>query len=393
VRPSWSVGLAIQALSYNGPVRKALTLLACVVPWTGAALAVDYDVITGKQVTLLGSGALGLREFPDGALAVLSVRPTMRLLVSSGVSSFLLEGSRLDSLRKAQCVLKPGKRGEFDNGYTGISGAWKAADGKLYAFYHAEDQEGMTRFDNSVPGYYGCAAAAVSVDNGRSFTKLGPVVTSAQGKDPGGRADQGCGELCVVPERGGKYLYMYYVDHSRLDGRGVQIFLARSAIVEGPPVKGSWKKYCHGVFREDGLGGMDTPVVTARDIPADATFPHVTWSGALSSYVMVFNVVAYLEHPEAGGEGRAERSGIHVAYSRDGISWSKPRQLIKAFSIPFKGRELAWHPSLVWDKEGSLAAWLVYSYTPSWGYEAPKESPHYMVGRRVKFARGAGKGR
>jgi hypothetical protein len=104
---------------------------------------------------------------------------------------------------------------------------------------------------------------------------------------------------------------------------------------------------------------------------------------------MVFNIVVYLEHPGEGHEGRPEQSGIYVAYSDDGIVWSEPRQLIKAFSIPFKGRELAWHPTLIWDGVGSLGGWLVYSWTPSWGYDPPQESPHYMVGRRVEFRPGS----
>jgi len=314
----------------------------------------EIAIKIGPQVTILSSGALGLTEFPDGAIAIVGTRSLVRLLLSSGVSSFLVEGSSLDSLKTARCVLKPGRAGEYDNGYAGICGVYRHRDAKLYAFYHAEDQEGMKRFGNLVPGYYSLVGAAVSGPGATAFEKLGPVVTSAQVKDPNGMPDQGCGEMCVVRDKTGRYLLMYYADHSRINAR-------------------------------DGLGGEDTPVVSVRSIPADATFPHVTYSGALRKYVMVFNIVAYLEHPVTGHEGRPEQSGIYTAYSDDGIAWSDPRQLIKAFSIPFKGRELAWHPTLIWDGEKSLGGWLVYSYTPSWGYDVPQESPHYMVGRRVEF--------
>ena len=345
----------------------------------------EIAIKIGPQVTILSSGALGLTEFPDGAIAIVGTRSLVRLLLSSGVSSFLVEGSSLDSLKTARCVLKPGRAGEYDNGYAGICGVYRHRDAKLYAFYHAEDQEGMKRFGNLVPGYYSLVGAAVSGPGATAFEKLGPVVTSAQVKDPNGMPDQGCGEMCVVRDKTGRYLLMYYADHSRINGRGVQICLARSPVGKRPPVPGTWKKYCRDGFTRDGLGGEDTPVVSVRSIPADATFPHVTYSGALRKYVMVFNIVAYLEHPVTGHEGRPEQSGIYTAYSDDGIAWSDPRQLIKAFSIPFKGRELAWHPTLIWDGEESLTGWLVYSYTPVWGYVPPQESPHYMVGRRVEF--------
>ena len=316
----------------TGTILGALAVLLAS-PGVGPAAAPGLTVRTGKQVTLLGDRALGLREFPDGAIAVVSRSPKVRLLVSSGVSSFLVEGRRLDALDRAERVLAPGKPGEFDNGYAGISGAWRDPAGRLYAFYHAEDHEGLGRFGNNVPGFYCRAALAVSDDDGRAFTKMGPVVTSAQVKEPGGPFDQGCGELCVVAERDGCHLYMYYADHSRVGGRGVQICLARAPIEGGAPAPGTWKKYHQGAFGEDGLGGQDTPVVSAGGIPADATFPHVTWSRALGVYVMVFNVVAYLEHPESGKERRPGRSGIYWAWSADGISWSEPRQLLRAYSM------------------------------------------------------------
>ncbi len=348
-------------------------------------MAAPIGVSLGEQVTLLDHKQLGLQYFPDGAVAFLDRKPSLRLLLSAGVSSYLVEGSDIQSLNSARLVLTPGNPEEFDNGYAGISGVYAHRDGKLYAFYHAEDQESMKSFWNEVPGYYGCVGMAVSDDGGRSFTKLGPAITSAQVKDPKEMPDQGCGELCVFPEIRGKYLYAYYVDHSRVEGRGVQIFLARSRVTKAPPLPGTWKKYHEGKFREDGLGGRDTPVLSAREINADATFPHVTYSTALGKYVMVFNIVAYLEHPHGEKEGKPVKSGIYVAFSDDGISWSKPHQLITVFSIPFKDRELAWHPTLLWDSEESVEGWLVYSYTPSWGHEHLGGMPHYMVGRRIRF--------
>ena len=198
--------------------------------------------------------------------------------------------------------------------------------------------------------------------------------------------DQGCGELCTLPDKSNTYLYAYYVDHSRVNNRGVQICMARSKISEGPPLPGTWKKYYKGKFREKGLKGLDTPVLSARNMHADAAFPHVSFSTLLNKYVMVFNINAYMEYVNKKQNMKPEKSGIYMAFSDDAVLWSKPRQLITIFSIPVRNRELGWHPALIWDSDKSSEAWLVYSFTPSWGHEHLKGIPHHMAGQRMKFS-------
>lgn len=369
-----------------------IALLVSVVAVAGPAGAFNEPAVElGKRETFLYDGDLGLREFPDGVISVLESQPVLKIVFSAGVSSYRLEGASLRSLHSPQLLLAPGEKMSFDNGYAGIGGLYAHADGKLYAFYHAEDQEGMGKFPNGVPGYYGRIAMAMSGDRGRTFEKIGVAVRSQQEKSAKGQPDQGCGEMCVGREPKGEYLYMYYVDHSRVDGRGVQIFLARSRIDSSPPLPRSWMKYHEGKFKEDALGGKDTPVLSAKEMNADATFPQVSYRKPLRKYVMVFNVVAYLEHPAAPARGEPrksdvpEKSGIYIAYSDDGIAWSKPEQLVKAFSIPFARRELAWHPTILWDSEDALGGWLLYGYTPKWGYENTGGTPHYLAGRRIEL--------
>ena len=168
----------------------------------------------GERKVLLDDGQHGLKYSPDGAMTVLRTQPAYRILMAAGVSSWLLEGSGMDSLVPVKKVLEPGGKGSFDNGYAGISGAYRdETSGELLAFYHAEDHEGMGRLPNGVQGFYCSIGLAVSKDDGLSFTKMGPVITSARAKDPEGTRDQGCGEVCVLSDKSGQYLYAYYTDH------------------------------------------------------------------------------------------------------------------------------------------------------------------------------------
>jgi len=224
----------------------------------------------GPQTVLLGHGQLGLKYFPDGNVS--SLRPTpeyaCRMVVPVGVRSYLVEGRSFGELIKATKVLGPGKAGQFDNGYAGISSVHYRRDGKLYGFYHAEDQEDMPPIGGGVgvPGFYCSVAMAVSEDEGRSWQKLGQAITSAKSRNwvafPN-QADRGCGEVGVAPRRDGKYLLAYYTEHSRMEGRGVQICMARAAITEDVALlPGAWRKYRLGRFDQPGIGGLDTPVLS-----------------------------------------------------------------------------------------------------------------------------------
>jgi len=333
----------------------------------------------GKRQRLLQDRAFGdeFRWFPDGAIAVLQTSPRLRLLMSVSISTYLVEGRDMSSLTAATRVLGPGEPGSFDNGYAGVSSAYRCPDtGELLAIYHAEDQEKMGHFPSGTPGFYCSVCLAVSEDNGRTLRKAGPIITSALPKDPQGMRDQGAGEACIVPDRQGRHLYCYYVEHSRAEGRGVQIFMARSRL-EDRARPGSWFKLCQGAFSQPGLGGKETPVVSAQDHGADACFPHVTFSRLLNRYVMVFNINGYREIME---RRPPQLSGTYLAFSEDGLRWSEPRQLLKAYALPVRGSEYAWHPTIVWDDPHaeSAAGWLCYAYNPDGG-------PHFLVGHRIAF--------
>ena len=357
----------------------------------GESTAVSTGGVSAEfsaQETLLGlDGSAELRYFPDTVVVRLSSRPT-RLLMTVGTGTHLFEGEDLRSLRRVGLALGPGGAGAFDSGYAGICGAYRGPSGRIYAAYHAEDQTGMAETGPGVPGYYAQVGWAVSRDGGASFEKLGVVLQSRQEKDPRGLPDQGAGEACLTLERGGRFLLLYYVDHSRIEGRGVQICLARAELGgagEAPPLDG-WRKRRGGRFTEPGLGGLDTPVMSGASAGADATFPHVVWVEALRRYAMFYNLNVWREYAGADAPMKPLRSGVYLSFSEDGLVWSDGVRVVRAFSVAVPFQELAWHPTLLLDAPDAASGWLLYGYSSRWSHAHQGGDPHYLVGRRVRFS-------
>jgi hypothetical protein len=335
----------------------------------------------GPQVTLLESGALGLAYFPDEGTAVLRRKDPFRLLLVSATSTFLIEAEGMESLRlgKSTEVLAPGAKGSFDNGYAGISAVVEHA-GTHYAFYHAEDQEGLPGLAGGIPGFYASIGLATSTD-GLTFTKRGQVLTSSQPKAwqayPN-QGDRGAAEPGAVVSKDGRYIYLYYTEHSRVEGRAVDIAMARAELGAGEVGPGSFFKYRDGEFKEPGIGGKDSPIVTAKAFPsANALEGHVTYSRAVDRYLMVYGVDAYAERMNGAPPAH---SGLYLAWSMDGIAWTSGIRLIADQGVPQLGRSLSWEGTILWDDDVAQTGWLVYGYTPNW-----RTPPHYLVGRRLRL--------
>ncbi len=366
---------------YNAATMKhALTFLAAFLLALRVGLGADGSpmrIELGPPETVLADKALGLRYFPDGRFAVVRTKPDCRAIVSAGVSSFLLEGATMGKFTKATKVLDKGRPGEFDNGYAGVNAVVRTKAGELLAFYHAEDQETMKTVGNGIPGFYCRVALAVSLDEGATFEKRGPVLSGQLIKDPNGRGDQGVGEPWVFAEPKGEFLYAYYTSHERVDGRGVQICMARCRLADALKPD-AWKKFHMGDFTEPGLGGKDTPVMTSGQPQADALFPHVVFAPSLRQFMMTFCLNVWSE------AGNAKRSGIYVAFSDDGIHWPRERmqQIWNVPVIARNGCEVAWHPTYILDGEDGARGWLYYGYSENWGHEPPRQ-PHYMKRRSL----------
>ncbi len=360
-------------------------------PSGGEALTVPtsagFRVELGPREVLLADGALGFHYFPDEAISILRREPELQLLLTAGDSSYLVEGHDLQHLERATQVLEPGPSGAFDNGYAGISGAYRHSDGRLYAFYHAEDHtDELPRQSLFYSGWYGSMGVALSTDEGHSFNKLGPALTSTKPdlNTIQGESTWGVAAPSVVLDKTGKHLFAYYGEHSPGKGRrGIVIAMARADVSTDAPTPDRWKKYYEGSFEEPGLAGRDTAIleIEPRDEAAYLQ-PHVVYSKEHDRYIMVLNVAWW---HETFGDAKQTRSGIYVAFSEDGIEWSNPEPLLIDHSLPDFGKSLSWQATILWDKGESTEGWLAYSYSDSWGPGYGLGTPHSMVGRRIRF--------
>jgi hypothetical protein len=346
-----------------------------------------------ERVTLLENGELGLHYFPDQSV-ILVGRDPLQLLVTAGNSTYLLAGTDIQNLQVVDKVLEPGDEYSFDNGYAGIGGAYFHGDGEdapLIAFYHAEDHQGMPYFppDYMISGYYARVGAAISYDQGKTWEKLGFVITSSKIKEWSlgeWHLDRGAGIPGLVMDKNGEYLYLFYSEFSRVDGRGVQICLARAPVSPDPggiPLN-PWKKFYNGDFSEPGLGGLDTPVISALHLNESYAFlPSVTYSEELDQYIIVFNIYCWKEDTDNTG---LEYNGIYIAFSNDCINWTEPYMLIRDWSVTVRGRSAAWQPTIIWDEDSSTQGWLVYAYSERFGsVDDDAGCPCYMVGKRISF--------
>jgi hypothetical protein len=373
----------IACASARGPAAPSAEL-PLPAPPEGAGEPSALSATLGPSRVLLESGRFGLKYFPDAAPTVLSPPPRLRMLVAASTSTALLEGSSLEAISAGWLdVLVPGRKGSPDSGYAGVSGA-VAVGGTIYAVYHAEDQEGLPDVPGTggTPGFHASVGLAATTDGGRTFTKRGWVVTSAEPKGwqayPG-QVDSGAGEPWILGSHDGAWWYLYYTEHSRRDGRGVQICMARAPATASPE-PGAFRKLYQGGFTEPGLGGRDTPVLDAQAFDqADSLAPQVVYSPTLGLYVMVLNLNVWKEFVEKTG---LRRSGVYLATSKDGVRWSRPEPLLVDWAVAQVGQSVTWHPAIVFDPGSSTEGWLLYGHTARWG-PAAGGSPHHLWGRRI----------
>ena len=370
-----------------------LLFAASAVAWAGPPRIASVKV--GAERVLIPPGG-GLAYFPDQPLAVISENP-LTFLMTAGESTVLMTGRDWASAGPVQKVLEPAGGTGPDNAYAGCGAIYELPAGGYHGFYHAEDHAGYQKMANGVKNFRASVCLAkVPADRSR-VDRAGPVVTGHAPKDTASRQPQGAADPSVVTSADGQHLLMWYTDHARDGGRGVQIALARSPIAEaGKP--GSWRKWHAGGFGEPGLGGRETPVLSMRTaLPggADAWAPHVTVlppsTPGGARYLMVFNATSYADFDaggaadaEPGGGRRPAVGGIFAAASRDGVTWGEPVRLAAAAAVPIPGRRIAIHPTfrLKAARGGAVRGLLLYGGSDAWG-GGPGQTPHHLRGRPV----------
>ncbi len=365
-------------------VRRSALLIFIVWSMGLPSLNADESIkaTVGEHRVVFPAGYHGLNYFPDEPIAILSTKPFRFLLVADG--TYLMEGRTLDTAVPVRKVLAPGPKTSFDNGYTGITSTYFDKKTKtLLGFYHAEDHVGMPKvpYNPDIQGAYWSVGLVISKDHGNSFQRAGQILRSSVTKQQVTREHQGVGDVCVIPDATNTYLYAYYTDLTmRKDDLTARIGLARCRIADGAR-PGSWFNYYKGEFNEKGLGGQQSAVVNPpAAFPSEVINPHVTYIPEWKKYVMVCNVVSYADSDKQ----KAEKGGIFLCHSEDGIKWTEPKVVLIGQPIPYKDREYISHPRLFIEKASSDKAegWLLYCYSPRWGTQAPRE-PHHLARRPI----------
>jgi hypothetical protein len=268
--------------------------------------------VLGEQHTLLNDKELGLRYTPNKGVGIIENEPgQLKLLLAAGVESYLVGGTDIHNLTAARKIFGPGAPGEFDSGAAEV-GAVARSNSRLYAFYQAEEREGLPVIKEAgLSGYYASVGVAESDDNGSTWVKKGQIIKSAKPKewaDYHGQSVRGNGLPGAAADPTGRYIFVYYTNLSVDGGRSPDICVARSDLSAGPPLPGNWKKFCHNDFSEAGVGGEETSVVDISSIAkASALYPHVAYSEYLRKYLMVFCISV---NEEALKELPANKSGI-----------------------------------------------------------------------------------
>lgn len=337
----------------------------------------EVKVSLGNQRVAIPAEKIPGKGFPDMPIVVVKERPFTFLMVC-GNETYLWSGNSLSQSVPRGQVLAPGPARSLDNNYAGISSVHHdERNSKLIAFYHAEDSEGIGKIPvNGIVGFYGRICVAESSANNLKFSKLGAAITADQPKKlrawetEGGPKEawlaQGVGDPSVCVGADGKYLLCIYNELSnRLKaGRGVQLCLARAPIGSaGKP--GSWKKYYRGAFTEPGIGGHDTPIISASPF-GDSTCPHLQYVKEWKRYVLIFAVHIFSE--VNGRPPRVIHSGTYLSTSHDAVKWNKPIKIKSIFNIFLNNQECLMHPFLVISKatDDRITGELMYRYTPRW---------------------------
>ncbi len=346
-----------------------------------------FEISLGEHQLLNGGNELGLAYFPDQTTVVLSNAPSLRILAAATDSTYLIAGADWKSLSSSQKVLAPVADSTYDNGYAGIAGVFKTQAGPLHGIYHAEDHRDIPRFPSGAPGYYASVALAYSDDSAETWHRLGPVITSSKGKawqKCPGQSDRGTGEPSLVIDKTGKWIYVYYTEHSRIDSPGVHIGMARASTDFAPGTTPKFYKLRDGRFDQPGIGGLDSPIISLpQPSVSEALIPHVVFLPGFDTYFMTLSVNYWGDYLTDRG---LTDSGIYLSISKDGVAWSDPQLLLRDYTVPLIGKTFSWGATLVADYISSESGWLLFGHSSRWG-APPLGTPHHLVGRRFKILR------
>jgi len=234
-------------------------------------------------------------------------------------------GPSLDSLGGAPCPVRilddpdPGL-GKW------IESAWRARDGRLFGWYHAEARAPCV--ERLMMPHIGALA---SDDDGVSWRILGDLLRSTPDAVDcsfrNGAMAGGFGDFTCVPDRADTHFYLHFTSyHPDPDAQGVCVARYRIDDRERP---GDTVEIWSMAGWRSAAAALPRPIVPPvrgwRYADADAPWgPAVHWNTSLGLYVMLVNRTR-------GGHGDLVQAGIEVAFNDDLARpdrWTPPIPLV-----------------------------------------------------------------
>ena len=207
-----------------------------------------------------------------------------------------------------------------------IESVWRAADGRLFGWYHAEARAPCA--ERLMMPHIGALA---SDDDGASWRILGDLLRA----DPddvdcsfrNGSMAGGYGDFTCVPDAAASHFYLHFTSY-RPDPAAQGVCAARYAVADRDRPVGTVELWTDGGWLPAG-DVLPRPVIAPvrgwRYADADAPWgPAVHWNDALGLYVMLVNRTR-------GGHGDLVQAGIEVAFNDDLARpdrWTPPIPLV-----------------------------------------------------------------
>jgi len=263
----------------------------------------------------------------------------INVLTSTGYS-LLSTGANQFSFRNTRSI--DGSR--MDHVPFWMEAVWKDPDGVLFGWYHHEPG-GLCDGNLTAP----VIGAAISMNNGRSWTDLGIVLSAPANlncKAQNGFFAGGHGDFTVIADRAGENLYFLFTNYTgSVEEQGIA--MARMSILDRWGPAGAVWKYHNGDFSQPGLGGFVEPIFAARagweTAKADSMWgPSVHYNTHIERYVMLMN--------RSCCDTRWPQEGIYASFNEDirnPEGWSAPVKILDDI-----GYGPGWYPQVIGLAEG-----------------------------------------
>jgi hypothetical protein len=240
---------------------------------------------------------------------------------------------------------RPSVRCSFDNERTWKAGGrWieathKAADGKLYMWYHNEPPLEGGRTAPRI-------GQMISGDNGLTWRDQGLILEAPAGSNNPSSANfyfvGGNGDFCVNADRDNRHLYFFISTYNK-DVAQQGVAVARMEYADRDDPRGKVVKWYNGQWSEPGMGGLVSPIFkVAIDwhlSNADAFWgPSIHWNTHLKCWVMLLN---------RAKDKNWLQEGIYVSFNMGDLDapgrWSRPAKILDAREL----EKSKWYPQIM----------------------------------------------